>query len=54
MTPSIHRSDNQIITTELRRTRDTLGRIQGSFVTRVLRTARVNNVEIAMCVINKE
>ena len=45
-----HRSD--ALTTELRRTRGMLGHIQGSCLSCV--SARTNNVESVMCVINKE
>ena len=50
--PSAQRLD--ALTSELRRTRDVLGQTKGSYMTYVLRTSRISNVEIVMCVINKE
>ena len=50
--PSVHRSD--ALTTDLRRTRGKLGHIQGSCITCALRTAKISNVEIVMCVLHKE
>ena len=50
--PSAQRLD--ALTSELRRTRDKLGQTKGSYMTYILRTSRINKVEIVMCVINKE
>ena len=50
--PSAQRLD--ALTSELRRTRDELGQTKGSYMTYILRTSRINKVEIVMCVINKE
>ena len=58
--PSVNRPD--ALTTELRETCGELGDLLGSYMTRVLHTAGINNVESVMCdvmcdascVINKE
>ena len=50
--PSAQRLD--ALTSELRRTRDELGQTKGSYMTYILRTSRINHVEIVVCVINKE